>query len=68
MDYADSSGAVTKRLRFGNIVLCNPYSHPPVLARMAATFDAIIGGRLGFNIEAGRKEDEYVAYGIEYPI
>jgi len=59
--------AVTKRLRFGNTVLCNSYRHPPVLAKMAATFDVITGGRLDFGIGAGWKEDEYVAYGIEFP-
>jgi len=59
--------AVTRRLKFGNIVLCNSYRHPPVLAKMAATFDVITGGRLEFGIGAGWKEDEYVAYGIEFP-
>ena len=59
--------ASTERLRFGNIVLCNSYRHPPVLAKMAATFDVITGGRLDFGIGAGWKEDEYVAYGIDFP-
>lgn len=48
--------AVTKRLRFGNIVLCNSYRHPPVLAKMAATFDVISNGRLEFGIGAGQNK------------
>jgi F420-dependent oxidoreductase-like protein len=59
--------AITKRLRFGNIVLCNSYRHPSVLAKMATTFDAITGGRLEFGIGAGWKEDECIAYGIPFP-
>jgi len=34
---------------------------------MAATFDAIIGGRLDFGIGAVWKGDEYVAYGVDFP-
>ncbi len=59
--------AITKSLRFGNMVLCNSYRYPSVLAKMASTFDVITEGRLEFGIGAGWKEDEYRAYGIPFP-
>ena len=52
---------------FGPIVLCQSYRNPALLAKMAATFQLMSGGRLIFAIGAGWKEDEYRAYGYEYP-
>jgi alkanesulfonate monooxygenase SsuD/methylene tetrahydromethanopterin reductase-like flavin-dependent oxidoreductase (luciferase family) len=54
-------------LLFGNIVLCQSYRSPALLAKMAATFQLLSGGRLVLGIGAGWKEDEYLAYGYEYP-
>lgn len=58
---------VTSRIRLGSMVLCNSYRNPALLAKMAATLDIISGGRLEFGIGAGWKEDEYKAYGYEFP-
>lgn len=58
---------VTSRIRLGSMVLCNSYRNPALLAKMAATIDIISGGRLEFGIGAGWKEDEYEAYGYEFP-
>jgi alkanesulfonate monooxygenase SsuD/methylene tetrahydromethanopterin reductase-like flavin-dependent oxidoreductase (luciferase family) len=52
---------------FGPIVLCQSYRNPALLAKMAATFQLMSGGRLIFAIGAGWKEDEYQAYGYDYP-
>jgi F420-dependent oxidoreductase-like protein len=59
--------AVTSRIRLGSMVLCNSYRNPALLAKMAATLDMISEGRLEFGIGAGWKEDEYRAYGYEFP-
>lgn len=57
----------TTRLRLGVLVTCNSYRFPSVLAKVAATVDVMIEGRLEFGIGAGWYEDEYVAYGIPFP-
>lgn len=58
---------VTKKLRFGNLVICNQFRYPSHLAKMATTFDEISKGRLEFGIGAGHSEDEAFAYGIPFP-
>src|SRR5437016_5348391 len=57
----------TRRVRIGQIVTCNGYRHPALLAKMASTFDVLSHGRLNFGIGAGWYEHEYKAYGYEYP-
>jgi alkanesulfonate monooxygenase SsuD/methylene tetrahydromethanopterin reductase-like flavin-dependent oxidoreductase (luciferase family) len=52
---------------FGPIVLSQSYRSPALLAKMAATFQLMSGGRLILAIGAGWKEDEYRAYGYDYP-
>ena len=56
-----------RNLTFGNIVLCNSYRNPALLAKMAATLQALTGGRFVLGIGAGWKQDEYVAYGYPFP-
>src|SRR6266699_2849894 len=55
----------TRHVRIGQIVTCNSYRHPALLAKMASTFDVLSHGRLNFGIGAGWYEHEYRAYG--YP-
>lgn len=57
----------TTRLRFGTLVMCNSYRHPPLLAKMAATLDQVSDGRFEFGLGAGWFEQEYVAYGYDFP-
>ena len=52
---------------FGPIVLCQSYRNPALLAKMAATFQLMSEGRLILAIGAGWKEDEYRAYGYDFP-
>ena len=59
--------AVTTKLRLGCYVLSNPFRHPSVSAKMAATLDAISKGRLDFGIGAGWFEPEFIAYGLDFP-
>ncbi|GHO87749.1 hypothetical protein KSZ_57550 [Dictyobacter formicarum] len=57
----------TRNIRIGQMVTCNSYRHPALLAQMASTVDAISHGRLNFGIGAGWYEHEYGAYGYKYP-
>jgi len=57
----------TKRVRVGQIVTCNGYRNPALLAKMASTVDALSHGRLDLGIGAGWYEHEYRAYGYSYP-
>jgi F420-dependent oxidoreductase-like protein len=57
----------TKRLRIGQMVTCNNYRNPALLAKMASTVDVLSHGRLVLGIGAGWYEHEYLAYGYPYP-
>jgi F420-dependent oxidoreductase-like protein len=57
----------TSNIRIGQMVTCNSYRHPALLAKMASTVDVLSHGRLNFGIGAGWYEHEYRAYGYEYP-
>jgi F420-dependent oxidoreductase-like protein len=57
----------TKRVRIGQMVTCNGYRNPALLAKMASTIDVLSHGRLNFGIGAGWYEHEYRAYGYDYP-
>ncbi len=60
------AGATT-RIRFGTLVLCNGYRPPAMLAKMAATLDALSGGRLEFGYGAGWHQEEFGGYGYDFP-
>jgi F420-dependent oxidoreductase-like protein len=57
----------TKRIRIGQMVACNGYRNPALLAKMASTVDVLSHGRLNFGIGSGWYEHEYKAYGYPYP-
>jgi F420-dependent oxidoreductase-like protein len=57
----------TKRVRIGQMVTCNGYRNPALLAKMASTVDVLSHGRLNFGIGSGWYEHEYRAYGYDYP-
>jgi len=57
----------TKRVRVGQIVSCNSYRNPALVAKMASTLDVLSHGRLNFGIGAGWYEHEYRAYGYPFP-
>ncbi len=57
----------TKRVKIGQIVTCNGYRNPALLAKMASTVDVMSHGRLFFGIGAGWYEHEWLAYGFGYP-
>ena len=51
----------------GTIVLANSYRHPALLAKMAASIQYLSGGRFILGYGAGWAEDEYRAYGFDFP-
>lgn len=57
----------TKRVRIGQMVTCNGYRNPALLAKMASTVDVMSHGRLDFGIGAGWYEHEFLAYGYDFP-
>lgn len=56
----------TSTIRVGQMVTCNSYRNPALLAKMASTVDVLAHGRLNFGIGAGWYEHEYRAYGYAY--
>lgn len=59
------AAAATTTLRVGTVVLGNDFRHPAVVARDAATLDALSGGRLELGIGAGWMTTDYTTTGIE---
>lgn len=57
----------TERVRIGQMCTCVLYRPPSLLAKMAATVDAISKGRLDVGIGAGWSDKEFAAYGYDYP-
>ena len=52
---------------FGHAVLSQSFRNPALLAKMAATFQYLSDGHFILGIGAGWKEDEYKAYGYDFP-
>lgn len=59
--------ASTKKIRLGTMVTTNSFRNPALLAKMAATVDAVSGGRLEFGLGAGIRKEEHLAYGFPFP-
>ena len=58
--------------RYPNVQLCHHvlgqgYRPPALTAKMAATLQLLSGGRFTLGIGAGWRDDEYRAYGYEFP-
>jgi alkanesulfonate monooxygenase SsuD/methylene tetrahydromethanopterin reductase-like flavin-dependent oxidoreductase (luciferase family) len=58
--------AVTERVALGPFVASTGFHAPAMLAKLAATVDAISGGRLVLGLGAGWNEREYSAYGFPF--
>jgi F420-dependent oxidoreductase-like protein len=57
----------TSRIRLGQMVTCNGYRPPALLAKMSSCIDVMSGGRLIVGIGAGWYQAEFEAYGYEFP-
>ena len=56
--------AHTDRLVQGQLVLCDAFRHPAVLARETVTLDHASGGRFELGIGWGSVVDEFTTYGV----
>ncbi|WNV85650.1 TIGR03619 family F420-dependent LLM class oxidoreductase [Umezawaea sp. Da 62-37] len=61
-----AAAAVTERVRLGTAVLVLPQRNPVLLAKQAATVDAISGGRLVLGVGAGWLKEEFDALGMPF--
>ena len=59
--------AVTQELIAVPMVLANPYRHPAVVGKMAATLDGLSRGRVILGLGAGGAAADAVAFGIGWP-
>ena len=58
--------AATERITIGPLVASLGFHDPAMLAKMAATVDAVSGGRLVVGVGAGWNEREYRAFGLPF--
>ena len=58
--------AVTSRVQLGTLVASLGFHEPAMLAKMAATVDAISGGRFILGVGAGWNRREYTAFGFPF--
>lgn len=59
--------AATHDVRLGHVVTCAGFRNPALLTKMVTTMDVISGGRMILGIGAGWKEEEWRAYGYDFP-
>src|ERR671927_1838589 len=57
----------TQRIKLGQMVTCNGYRNPALLAKISSTVDVMSHGRLLFGLGAGWYEHEWRAYGYGFP-
>lgn len=56
----------TQKLVAVPMVLANPYRHPAVLAKMAASLDELSGGRIIVGLGAGGSDEDATAFGVHW--
>lgn len=62
-----SIASITNRIKIGQVVMCNSYRHPSLVSKMISTLDIISNGRMEIGVGAGWFEEEYNAYGYDFP-
>jgi probable F420-dependent oxidoreductase len=58
--------ATTSRVRLGTLVLCAPFRHPAIMAKMATTIDRLSEGRVELGLGAGWLQEEFEAFGFPF--
>lgn len=59
--------ALHPELQWGHTVICQSFRNPALLAKMGATLQTVSGGRFILGLGAGWHEEEYRAYGYDFP-
>jgi alkanesulfonate monooxygenase SsuD/methylene tetrahydromethanopterin reductase-like flavin-dependent oxidoreductase (luciferase family) len=60
-----AAAAVTRRVRLATMVLIAPLRNTAMLAKQAASLDALSGGRLTLGLAVGARGEDYAVAGIE---
>lgn len=58
---------ITSRVALGAQVFCQSFRNPALMAKMATTLQLVSAGRLHFLMGAGWYQEEYEAYGYQFP-
>ncbi len=61
-----AAAGVTQRIRLITTVLLAPLRNPVLLAKQAASLDALSGGRLTLGLGIGAREDDYAAASVPF--
>jgi alkanesulfonate monooxygenase SsuD/methylene tetrahydromethanopterin reductase-like flavin-dependent oxidoreductase (luciferase family) len=61
-----AAAGVTRRVRLVTMVAVGPLRNTLVLARIAATIQALASGRLVLGVAVGAREEDYAAAGVAY--
>ena len=61
-----AAAAVTERVRLATTIVIGPLHNTPLLAKVAASVDALSEGRLVLGLAVGARKEDYEAAGIEY--
>jgi len=61
-----TAAGTTTRITLATTIITGPLHSDALLAKMAASLDAISGGRLVLGLAVGARREDYVAAGIDY--
>jgi alkanesulfonate monooxygenase SsuD/methylene tetrahydromethanopterin reductase-like flavin-dependent oxidoreductase (luciferase family) len=61
-----AAAAVTERVRLATMAVVGPLRNTSILAKEAATLDALSGGRLTLGLVVGARAEDYEAAGIDH--
>src|SRR5262245_26539762 len=63
-----AAAVVTERIRLATTIVISPLRNTALLAKEAASVDALSGGRLTLGLAVGARPDDYSAAGVDYAI
>lgn len=61
-----AAAAITQRVRLATTIVIGPLHNTTMLAKIAASVDALSGGRLVVGLAVGARKDDYAAAGVDY--
>ncbi|HET6262772.1 MAG TPA: LLM class flavin-dependent oxidoreductase [Chloroflexia bacterium] len=61
-----AAAAVTRRVLLATTIVVGPLYNTPILAKMAASIDALSGGRFVLGLAVGARQEDYEAAGVDY--
>jgi alkanesulfonate monooxygenase SsuD/methylene tetrahydromethanopterin reductase-like flavin-dependent oxidoreductase (luciferase family) len=61
-----AAAAVTDRIRLATMIVIGPLRNTALLAKQAASIDALAGGRLTLGLAVGARLDDYAVAGVEH--